>query len=153
MNEDTLGMDPHLRPSLAPTVEAIDNFLRAHVRGRPDTCDFDLVVHAAPVEDVDYGAERPHVPIVSVQYRRDGYNDAELKRKGPIPPRDFRHRSHGKELGRLVAEVAHYSGEEQEEAFMHMAFRQMAMRIERDPELAAQFAAMQEEAQGLNGVD
>lgn len=152
LNTDGGALDPTLSPSLAPTVESMDKFMAANVRPYPNTCDFDLAIHAAPVEDEEYGAERPHVPIVSVQYRKNGYIHEEKpapgKKTKALPTTildsapDFRFRSHSREMGRLIADVARYNWDSHEQMSMQETFRQMASELERDPALAARMAAM-----------
>lgn len=110
----------------------MDKFFAAHVRPFPaeKTCEFDLVVHAAPAEDEAYGADRPHVPIVTVEYRRPSPPSPTTPR-----PADFHLHTHQRAIGRLAAEVSAYSGVEEEDVVMRAAFHQMAMHIERNPQL------------------
>lgn len=111
----------------------MERFMAEHVRPFEGTGDFDLVVHAAPAEDVGYGADRPHVPLVTVSYRRPSPSSPTSTRakKGE----DFKLKLHGREMGRLAAEVSSWSGQQEEDVVMQAAFQQMAMQLARDPQL------------------
>lgn len=119
--------EPSLRPSLAPTREAMQKFIKDHVV--PGTGDFDLVVHAAPAEDEAFGADRPHVPLVTAEYR------------AATPSGNLDFKLDGDAIRRLAAEVSAWSGEDEQDRMMHAAFHQMAMHIERDPQLRSQMRA------------
>lgn len=57
-------LETRLRPSLAPNERSIVKFVNENVEPYPDTCEFEIIVHAAAVPEEGKGPHRPHEVMV-----------------------------------------------------------------------------------------
>lgn len=73
---------PDLRPSLGPTKATMTEFLRRTVVDYPETCDFDLIIHATPVHIPEEGALRHHEPLIVAKYRKPKEASKKKLKKG-----------------------------------------------------------------------
>lgn len=73
---------PDLRPSLGPTKATMTEFLRRTVVDYPETCDFDLIIHATPVHIPEEGTLRHHEPLIVAKYRKPKEASKKKLKKG-----------------------------------------------------------------------
>lgn len=147
LKSKSIGVDPTLQNSLAPTIKRTADFIAEHVRPHADSCDFDLIVHATePVEHVNMGADRAYTPTVDVQCRKDGFADlkaiaaASRRKKPPKVTEDFKFKTFSKELGRLLGEVNAHAPRQQDQNNPFLALA--AIAAGGNPQLALQMAAL-----------